>query len=163
MDPAHTTHRCRAARPLLIILACAIAGCTSASPSTASPLPDASLDASAIADAGTTISDGPAATCSVVPYPNGMACNNPTQVCIPEAGFDCCLCLATTFCKHPIEWACESSDPGCPPTPPAIGTSCALRQYASCVYCYQSAVVMACTDGKWQAVDNHLYCQMMTD
>jgi|HubBroStandDraft_1064217.scaffolds.fasta_scaffold63561_3 hypothetical protein len=146
-------------RPRIVPFVLATMGCTSASPSAASLPPDASTDAPAIKDAGTSPSDGLAATCGVSPYPQGMACDDPTQVCVPEAGFDCCLCLSAMFCAHPIEWVCESSDPGCPPKPPTVGTPCSLRQYAGCVYCYQSAVVVDCADGTWQSVANQVYCQ----
>ncbi len=111
-------------------------------------------------DGAVAISDALAAPCSVAPYPSGLACEDPTQACVPEEGWDCCLCQATTHCRYPVEWVCESSYPRCPATPPIVGTPCSLPQSSSCVYCYQPAVVLACSNGTWQTVLNHDYCEL---
>jgi hypothetical protein len=147
-------------RQLFVAVIWIVTGCTSAGPSLVSSLPDASMDGREVTDAGMGVSDAPAAPCNVAPYPNGLACNDPTAACVPEAGFDCCRCLTTTNCKYPNQWACESSHPRCPATPPILGTTCSLPQYAGCIYCDQTVAVVACTNGTWQAVDNHLYCQV---
>jgi hypothetical protein len=149
----------------LVVVGAAIwsaTGCTSSTTGTISPDASTTSDGGPEGpsnDAAVAISDAPAARCSVTPYPNGLVCTDPTAVCVPEAGWDCCRCLATTNCKYTNQWACESSHPLCPQMPPTVGTTCSLPQYAGCIYCDQAAVVVACTNGTWQAVDNHLYCQ----
>jgi hypothetical protein len=143
------------------VVAALLPGCSSSdSGSAATPHgSDASIDAPEVGDATFGISDAPAAPCTVTPYPNGLACSDPNQACVPEGGWDCCRCLTTTNCKYPTQWACESADPGCPAAPPAVGTTCALRQYATCIYCDQAAIVVVCNSGTWQPVENHFYCQ----
>lgn len=156
-----------ASREALVAVGAVIWGATGCTSSTTSPLlTDASMTTSDSGpdgpsnDAAVAISDAPAAPCTVAPYPNGLACDDPTQACLPEGGWDCCLCQATTHCRHPVEWVCESSDPRCPATPPVVGTPCSLPQFSSCVYCYQPAIFVACSNDTWQTVSNHAYCQV---
>jgi hypothetical protein len=153
------------AREALVIVGAGIwsmAGCTTST--TISAATDASMTISdggpevSSNDAAVAISDARAASCNIAPYPQGLACDDPTQACVPESGWDCCLCEDTTHCRYPVEWVCVSSYPRCPATPPAVGTPCSLPEFSSCVYCYQPAVFVACSNGTWQTVLNNDYC-----
>jgi hypothetical protein len=145
-------------------------GCTSSNPSPSASDASSPTDALlatpdgaytvGLGDGPAVLPDASAAPCGVAPYPNGLACDNPVEACLPEAGFDCCVCQSTTNCRYPTQWGCQSSDPGCPQVPPAVGSTCSLPQFSTCVYCSQPAVIVACSNGSWQPVSDHAYCQV---
>src|ERR1700761_9399816 len=92
-------------RPLAAVSVFILAG-DCGSPRTTPPAP---LDGSAAPpdSSGAEENDGVAGSasraspCAVGPYPNGMACSDTSLACVPEGGFDCCLCEMTRNCTLP--------------------------------------------------------------
>jgi hypothetical protein len=97
-------------------------------------------------------------SCSIAPYPDGMACTTGGQACVPDSGYDCCICYPTHGCALAIRWGCITSYQDCPLSPPGVGDTCTLTEMAECVYCSTPPIHVACHNGKWAPIGNELYC-----
>jgi hypothetical protein len=109
-------------------------------------------------DARGGVDAGLSGACSVAPYPNGMACTTPGQACVPDSGFDCCICYPTHGCALSVQWGCITSYPDCPASPPVVGEPCTMTTMVDCVYCSNPPVDVACSNGKWATIGSELYC-----
>ncbi len=138
-----------------LILAWGCGGATSSGSSDAGRSADSSSDAPAM-------ESGPAPGCPATfgSVSVGMTCGMPNLLCqYPEGA---CICIVIEFgpgmadaSPPPPTWECASPAPGCPASPPTVGSPCTmpgnLCDYSVCGQPPNDAFYCDGTSGKWTA------------